>query len=834
MATLKELNIKLGADTKELQANMRKAANDLRREARNFGQIGTELSLAVSLPLLGIGASALRAAGDIEAFKMGFNTTMKAAGRSAADAAKEMEALREIAKMPGIDFEQAIKGSMRLQGVGMSAEKARKIMEELANGIAMAGGTAQDFDGVTRQLAQMSGKGRVLQEDLTILLENMPMLAKVLNDTFGTANAEKLREMGVNAQDFIDGVTNGLSKLERVPGGLANSMVNFGVEVKMALATVGESINKAFNVTGKLEDFAGWISDAAARFSQLSEGTQKAIITTLGITAAIGPAIKVFSIWNNTKAAAIDLANKAVGAYKSLAGAVLVAAEKFAAMDRVAKATTIGLIVAAIGLAVVAYQSLTSKMSEAEKVQATLNKVNQEAARSIAAEKVEAERLIAVINDENASRAQKEAALKRLRQINADYFGDLDLEKSKVEDMNNALGRYIQSIEKRARLTAANQKLVEIEKELLDTQQQFENAKPDFWQQAGNALLNYGNTSGMVLANVKDFTANLDENKKALEAQKAALLSVLKEGGGPIATASDGAFTPTGKPGKKTSGKKKEEVDAMKELAAAMTTADAKAAALGTTFDATQAKTDAIRNAIETLIGQGVTPSDERLSMLSERYKNLTATLEPLPGMFNAVTGAMQLSTTVQDVFIEKTDAVSVAFQNMGAVIGNAALAASDAMLQMAAQGETSFKKLGKAALKGAADQVRAAMMTAVSSQIQKALVSVPFPFNLAIAGAAAAGVGVLFNKTLSALKIPAFGEGGMVNKPTLALIGEKGPEFVVPEKKLPGLAVMQGLTRNNGGGGNMHLSGEFRVQGTDLILVLEKAQQQQYRSFGR
>jgi hypothetical protein len=365
--------------------------------------------------------------------------------------------------------------------------------------------------------------------------------------------------------------------------------------------------------------------------------------------------MKVFSIFNNTKAAAIDLANKAVGAYKSLGGAVITAAEKFAAMDKVAKATTIGLIVAAVGLAVVAFQSLTAKMSEAEKVQATLNSVNIEAAKSIAAERLETEQLVGIVNDETKSKEEKANALNRLREINADYFGDLDLEKSKTEDVTAALGDYIKFLEKRARLTAANQKLVEIEKELLDTDQQFENAKPSYLQMAGNALLNYGNAAGVVNANVADFTDNLAENKKALEAQKAALLGILNEGGGPVASGGTSTFTPSGGGGKKKGKKEKEQVDAMKELANAMATADAKAAALGSTFDATQARTDAVRGAIETLISQGVTPSDERLAMLSERYKNLTATLEPLPTVFGAVTGAMTLATTVQDVVIEKS-----------------------------------------------------------------------------------------------------------------------------------------------------------------------------------
>jgi H+/gluconate symporter-like permease len=43
--------------------------------------------------------------------------------------------------------------------------------------------------------------------------------------------------------------------------------------------------------------------------------------------------------------------------------------------------------------------------------------------------------------------------------------------------------------------------------------------------------------------------------------------------------------------------------------------------------------------------------------------------------------------------------------------------------------------------------------------------------------GATAAGVAVAAAST----SIPAMAEGGIVNTPTLALIGEKGPEAVVP-----------------------------------------------------
>jgi len=42
---------------------------------------------------------------------------------------------------------------------------------------------------------------------------------------------------------------------------------------------------------------------------------------------------------------------------------------------------------------------------------------------------------------------------------------------------------------------------------------------------------------------------------------------------------------------------------------------------------------------------------------------------------------------------------------------------------------------------------------------------------------------------------IPFFGEGGFVTKPTLAVIGEKGPELVIPQKKLPDFGIGKGVS---------------------------------------
>jgi len=72
---------------------------------------------------------------------------------------------------------------------------------------------------------------------------------------------------------------------------------------------------------------------------------------------------------------------------------------------------------------------------------------------------------------------------------------------------------------------------------------------------------------------------------------------------------------------------------------------------------------------------------------------------------------------------------------------------------------------------------ILAKKLEAIASVIASVMASVPFPFSLAVVGGAIAAVAALF----SALHLA---EGGLVTKPTLALVGEAGPELVVPLHK--------------------------------------------------
>lgn len=75
---------------------------------------------------------------------------------------------------------------------------------------------------------------------------------------------------------------------------------------------------------------------------------------------------------------------------------------------------------------------------------------------------------------------------------------------------------------------------------------------------------------------------------------------------------------------------------------------------------------------------------------------------------------------------------------------------------------------------------------------------------------------------------IPKFAAGGIVSGPTMGLMGEypgakSNPEVIAPLNKLQSMI-------DTGSGGNMNLSGEFVVRGSDLVLALQRAERQKSR----
>lgn len=288
-----DLNVRLGVITRNFEKSLKRAERSLRRSAQQMSDIGSSLTAAVSLPIAGLGVASLRAAGDIEALEKGLEAVLPA-GASAAD---ELERLRRIAELPGLGFEQAIQGSVRLQAVGFNADQAASALDAFGRVVATTGGTAQELDSVVRQITQINAKGRILAEDLGVIQENAPAVSIALQDAFGTTNVEAIRATGISAGEFTKQLITAIQeseKFSKVNGGLKNALENVRIGIRIFLADLGRQINALFDVQGIAERFSATLGRLGAAFKSLDDEQKKNVIRFAALAAAIGPALIIF------------------------------------------------------------------------------------------------------------------------------------------------------------------------------------------------------------------------------------------------------------------------------------------------------------------------------------------------------------------------------------------------------------------------------------------------------------------------------------------------------------------------------------------------------------
>jgi tape measure domain-containing protein len=825
-----QLNVRIGAETKAFERAVRQMERTMQATADRMALMGNRLSLAFTLPFAGFGAAAIKAAGEAESMRKAMETTMTAAGYSIQQSREELEKLRDAAKAPGLDFEQAVKGSVRLQNVGFAADKAREILVQLANAVSMSGGSAQELDGVTRQFGQMVAKGRVLQEDLTIIQENMPAVSQAMEKAFGTKSAEKLREMGVNAEQFVDGITKQLALLPRVSGGIQNSIVNAGVAMKQALATVGETINETFNVSGNLDRFGDWLTGIADGFKNASAATKTLTIATALLATGIGPAIRaaglLYTAIETVRIAAIRMR----GALLLASGAGLVAA--FVAVTAVAVA-------------------LSDSFDGARFATDQFAKASANVASETAKETAALNANFATLKSSTAGTEAKRAAVDALLRQYPQYLGGMDLEKMSVAELtrlqaglNAQIMRGVAERQKTAAVTAIYEEQAKMllriqqirdgaavtpgEAKMIDTGdmireggvaaavlKEMEARQKALGEQATKSAAEFDRAFDLqkgavtkTAAAVVQSTAAVEGSREAYENERDSIGEVVRQQNDLWRIRYDNtAETKRGTKAAKDAAKAyKEEADAIAKRFGGMQPLDA-------------------RNTSEVSTGGGGI-GDTLSNVLGA---NALKVATDIPAVLTPAQAAIQSLTDGVSSLKEVWEDMSNSVMAGGTLVQKATMQAGEAMMQYADQGGTSFREMAQAALGAAAKIVRSFIMQGVAAAAAKALASVPFPLNLALAAGAGAAAGTLFNRLISSIGIPALAEGGAAYGPTLAMIGDNPGASIDPEVVAP-LSKLQNMIGGSGGGGRL----VAEVSGESLLFVVDRARDNRSRITGR
>lgn len=856
-----DLNIRIQASFRDFDKSMRQIERRLQQSAQTFGNIGNAMAGAITLPLAALGATAISAAGDFEQMSNSLNTVMIGAGYSVNQTAAELEKLRKISLAPGIDMEQAVKGSIRLQSVGYSAEKARNVLVELANALSTSGGDAQQLDGVTRQFAQMSAKGKVMQEDLTIILENMPSLAKVLMDTFGTTNAEAIRNMGVNAEQFIDKITEGLSKTERAQGGIKNAITNAQMALKSFFATIGAEINKAYD----LNAIAGTIGDKlkamADAFRNLDPETKKSIISFALYAAAAGPIVKIFQGLYSGAALAVAGIRAIAGTLGGLHASAVKAYTAFNALSGAMKFTYVGAAVAAVAGLYMIFQHLNDEVIKAQHTTIALNDIERSATDAVSEQKIQVQSLIGVLQDETTAKGDKLAAIKKLNDISPEYFGNLKLEGDKVIGLTTSYDGYIENLLRAARVKAAEAKLIEIDRKKLDLAEKLakqESARAQSFQATTGGFGSVVAFEKQALDTKAQLINEIKREISAVESEEKAIISVVKANldlgdANKKVTASLNSKNKSDTEGASVVDKGTKANEKYKEVLSDLNNELAKAKLLGSeiTFDQ---QVEGIEGAITKLLNAGFSPDDPRVQNFIEMMRTLRGeSLKDVPlipspelpksvasdGTFKGdqrVKGVKQEVKETTQAYIELGESVTDWMVKMNlSKTGMDAVAEGLYAMRDASQEaftgvanslmgvEGAYTRVGVAALIAAMQMVKAALAATLAKAIQQSVTRSGHPLlGIALAGVATAGINALFGKIQQSVsKVPKFAKGAVVYGPTLAMVGDNrgasvDPEVIAPLSKLKNI-----IGSSNGGAVEVY----GRISGRDILLANRRSE---------
>lgn len=290
-----EFKVSIGADIAGLNSGLNSAENRISSFVSKvnkvgelgdvFQNIGAKLTAGLTLPIIGLGAASIKSFGEIQSLQKGLEAVMG----SASAAGSEFEKLKEVAKLPGLGLNEAVKGSINLQSIGIDAEKSRNILLQFGNAVATVGKGRAEFERAIYGVQQLANTDFPLGEDLNIIKDALPQVSNLLKEAFGTARSEELQKLGISSQQVLGVITGGLEKLPRVSGGVKGAFENLSDSINVSLGKVGQIIDKNLNITGLLEKVSNGISKLVGWFEELSPSTQTAILSVAGLAAAIGP-----------------------------------------------------------------------------------------------------------------------------------------------------------------------------------------------------------------------------------------------------------------------------------------------------------------------------------------------------------------------------------------------------------------------------------------------------------------------------------------------------------------------------------------------------------------
>jgi len=282
MAKLGDLVVRIGGDTRDLNKSLGTVQRNMRSMTSNFTALGQQMTRAITLPILGVGAMAIKSAADLEKMEVSF-ISLTGGAKQAADMMKQ---LNEFTAKTPFQIDEVATSARQLIASGTKISEVNEQLQFLGD---IAATTGQPINEIAAIFAKVNAKGKVELENLNQLAERGIPIFKALSDATGLlpselgAGAVSVEQFNATLKSFNEegGIANGaMERLSETASGKFSTALD---NLKLAGAALAEDLLPIVN------SVLDSVVELAKKFTALTDSQKQNILAVSGLLAVIGP-----------------------------------------------------------------------------------------------------------------------------------------------------------------------------------------------------------------------------------------------------------------------------------------------------------------------------------------------------------------------------------------------------------------------------------------------------------------------------------------------------------------------------------------------------------------
>ena len=292
---IQRLRIQEQRRAREQRASLARLSTQQRSINRNFlswgtslNAVGTILGGSVLFGIQNLGRRVLEVTVNIERLRLGLAAL--AGNQQIAD--RQISRARELARLPGIQFEGGVRSITQLRAAGFDQNTSARLLQEISNLTAIAGRSAEDTSRALYQFTQIGGLRQFRTEELRQLYEIAPQLRRVFQDLYGSFSGEGIQaaiERG--GRTFAQELERILGRLEQGPRAPAGTLANSLENLRDSFGDLGRAIGD--DLEPAIKALVNFIDDVVSETAEAVEGN-RFLIPTVASSTLLGTGLGAY------------------------------------------------------------------------------------------------------------------------------------------------------------------------------------------------------------------------------------------------------------------------------------------------------------------------------------------------------------------------------------------------------------------------------------------------------------------------------------------------------------------------------------------------------------